>query len=278
MKRVIRSYESGRSLFSRHRGCSQFADETGPNAWDQSTPPKLFASETASNQQQRFLYSPNRNDIRQSSIYDRVGVLLDPSLKIRVEDSETWREATEVLQSLSRLSLKSNSLSLERVEYCFRLFDRLANELPQDALFFASLLDTRILNNVLGHWLRGIKILKRQNQYAPSPSKKRIGRRQRDQPRSPTDVEEQIDKYRWCSLVQPDHRTFTYVLDAASTEPGNFADELLEKLIQVSKDTPSNMLVDTASVCIVMKACNHKGRPEKAEEWFRRMQDLYNKH
>lgn len=226
----------------------------------------------------RRSFCANRSDVQQKDVLERAENLLDPSNRIRMDDPEIWREAADVLQSLSRMSINSTLLSMERVDGCIRLFDKLANALPQDEVLFASLLDTSILNNVLGHWLRGIKILNRQNQYDPSSNKKSNRRRQRGQPILPTDMAEKIDKYRWCSLVQPDHKTFFYVLDAASMERGNFANELLEKLLQVSKNTPSNILIDVASVCIVMKAWTQRRRPEKAEDWLRRMQVLCQDH
>jgi pentatricopeptide repeat protein len=274
MKRAVRIYRGCRSLSIRDRNGVQISDKFHLHSKHQKTP-SLFISDTIF-KHQRCFFSTNQRDSQQKEILERVQVLLDPSKKIRFDDSETWQEAGDVLQSLARQSINSLSSSMTRVDYCIRLLDKLASTLPKNEVLFASLLDTSILNRILAHWLRGIKTLSRHNQQAPSS--RRNCRRQRDQPIPPTDMAEKVDKYRWYSLMQPDHKTFSYVLDAASMESDNFADELLEKLLQVSKDTPSNILIDTASVCIVMKAWIRRRRPEKAQDWLRRMQDLYRNH
>jgi pentatricopeptide repeat protein len=259
-------------LAIRDRDGVQISDKFHLHSKHQKTP-SLFIHDTIF-KDQRCFFSTNKRDSQQNEILERAQVLLDPSKKIRFDDSETWQEAGDVLQSLARQSINSISSSMTRVDYCIRLLDRLASTLPKNEVLFASVLDTSILNRILAHWLRGIKTISSLNQQQ-TPSSKRNGRRQRGQPIPPTDMAEKIDKYRWCSLIQPDHKTFSYVLDAASMEGDNFEDELLEKLLQVSKDTPSNILIDTACVCIVMKAWIRRRRPEKAQDWLRRMQDLY---
>jgi len=176
-----------------------------------------------------------------------------------------------------KTTTKNNEKSTEQAEYAIRLLDKLANSMPQDQVIFASMLDTDVLNRILASWNRRRKAMSRKQPTTKIPKRRSRSAKNRDRMLSPETMAERIDRYRWCSLVQPDHKTFSFVLDAASSSERTpvFADELLEKLLQVSEVTPSQVLIDTASICIVMKAWIQSGRPSKAVDWFRRMQEMY---
>ncbi|CAJ1950894.1 unnamed protein product [Cylindrotheca closterium] len=227
----------------------------------------------------RFLTSVVNEEDVSDDVMSRVQVLLDAK-HFHINEPAIWEEVEEILQLLTlKATAKKNAKSMEEVEYAIRLLDKLANSLPQDQVVFASILETDVLNRILAIWNRRMKALGGKQPLKTKKNPRRPNRvaKNRDRMLSPDVMAERIDRYRWCSLVQPDHKTFSFVLDSASsleTTPV-FADELLEKLLQVSEATPSQVLIDTASICIVMKAWSQSGRPDKAADWFRRMQKLY---
>ncbi|KAL3941933.1 MAG: hypothetical protein SGBAC_003789 [Bacillariaceae sp.] len=211
-------------------------------------------------------------------LMSRVQVLLESKHVFDIHEPAMWEEVEGILLSLTQAAKKkkkNDAKSMEEVEYAIRLLDKLANSLPQDQVIFASMLDTDVLNRLLAIWNRRMKAIgRKQHSKIRRPNR---SSKNRNRNLSPTAMAERIDRYRWCSLVQPDHKTFSFVLDSASSLEATpvFADDLLEKLLQVSEATPSQVLIDTASVCIVMKAWIQNGRPDKAADWFRRMQALY---
>mmetsp|Transcript_25259 Transcript_25259/g.62193 ORF Transcript_25259/g.62193 Transcript_25259/m.62193 type:complete len:656 (-) Transcript_25259:94-2061(-) len=228
----------------------------------------------------RFLTSVVNKEDPSNDVMSRVQALLHPKHVFQINDTNMWEEVEEILLSLTqKTTVKKNEKSMEQVEYAIRLLDKLANSLPQDQVVFASMLDTDVLNRVLAVWNRRMKAMGGKQLVKKKNSKRRNSRsaKHRDRMLSPDAMAERIDRYRWCSLVQPDHKTFSFVLDSASSLENTpvFADELLEKLLQVSEATPSQVLIDTACICIVMKAWSQSGRPDKAADWFRRMQELY---
>lgn len=215
----------------------------------------------------------------ESDVFNRVKALMGPETNIQTTDSEIWEEVNLLLKKLFRQSQRTAGTMEEYVNCSIRLLDRLASSLPQrDDVLFVSMLDTEVLNTILYHW--------KQEQWERSRKyRKHSNKRQRVV--HPMEMAEKIDKYRWSSLVQPDSKTFAFLLDAASsldTSPSrkdgiHLAEELLHKLIHVSKDNPLNVLVDTTSFSIIMRARVRKHRrPDKAHEWLRTMQELYQTH
>jgi len=206
---------------------------------------------------------------------------------LRINETTMWDEVEEVLKSLIQKTANKKTKhgkdpsSMEGVEYAIRLLDRLASNMPQDQVIFASMLDAEVLNRILAIWNRQMKAVARHQHKSKSRKihkrNVRSSSKSRDRVLSPAAMAERVDRYRWCSLVQPDHKTFSFILDSASSleRTPAFANELLEQLLQVSEATPSQILIDVASICIVMKAWIKDGRPDKAADWFRRMQELY---
>lgn len=196
---------------------------------------------------------------------------LDSTHRLQVEDEELWKSVEQVLEFWATSS--ESTSNHQRVEYCIRLLDRLAASLLQEYAaggLFASILDTTLLNDILYHWNKTI-----HTRNTRESSKKLY---------SFSEMAEKIDKYRWCSLVQPNAQSFRTILDAACCSPSSsqddvlFADHLLEKLIQVSlkqqDDDNHPLMFDSHSITILIKAWVHQGHPQKAHDWLHRMQKI----
>jgi pentatricopeptide repeat protein len=288
MKRVLASHHALKGYIIRRSATPTASSTTGRILHQRSI--SLVPDYSFQNDQYRQLSttSSKTSEDQQRYILERARALINPERNLKGDDPQTWQEAEAVLKILAtRHSSSTLSSSMEQVQYAIRLLDRLASILPQDQGLFASMLDTSMLNRILAKWCQGIKFL---SSSQPRKSYKTKRHQRQGCTIVPAQMAEKIDRYRWCSLVQPDHRTFTYILDAASVpsspDPKHqsnkrsvvLANELLEKLLQVSTDTPSNTLIGTASICIVMKAWIRIGRVDMAKDWLRRMQDLYHNH
>jgi hypothetical protein len=203
--------------------------------------------------------------------------LLDPKQTPLLDDA-LWTEAQDVLKWWILQPLRDSNTttsttaavttsSREAVDTCFDLLDRLEEELPKDEFLFGSLLETELLDSILVAWRKQVK----QNNASTL---------------LPSEVALKMDKYRWCSLVQPDCKTYNILLDAArylttTTNPQEgvlFAASLLEKLLQVSAKQPSLHLVDVVTFSTVMNLWVQSGLPQgpqKAQDLLDRLQTLY---
>ena len=195
--------------------------------------------------------------------------LLDPKQTPSLDDA-LWTEAQDVLKwwilkSSRHLNPTTSSSSTEAVDICFKLLDRLEGELPKDEFLFGSLLETELLDSILVAWRNQVE----QNTSTLLPS----------------EVALKLDKYRSCSLVQPDSKTFNILLDAAKyiSDPKEgvlFAESFLEKLLQVSEQQPSLHLVDMVTFSTVMnlwvqKKSGLQQGPQKAQDLLDHLQMIY---
>jgi hypothetical protein len=214
-------------------------------------------------------YQQDSRDEETTRIRLATNRLLDPKQTPSFDDA-LWTEAQDVLKWW--ISNTSTNSSTEAVDTCFDLLDRLEGELPKDEFLFGSLLETELLDSILVAW-RNIYQFQQNNTSTLLPS----------------EVALKMDKYRWCSLVQPDCKTFNILLDAAryttTTDPKEgvlFAASLLEKLLQVSEQQQpqtSLHLVDVVTFSTVMNLWVQSGLPQgpqKAQDLLDRLQTLYN--
>ena len=178
----------------------------------------------------------------------------------------------------------------EIIQRCFQLMDRMAAELPKDEHFCASMLDTNLLNAVVRRWKNFIVSRSRLNSRR-QPSKNHPGQ-DRGIP-LPSTLAEKVDRYRWCSLVQPNTDTYNLILDGSvyQNNPKTgvlFADSLLEKMVQISSQSTltegllsrTPFIFDVKTVALVCKAWTKSRLPQapfKAQAWLDRLAELSEK-
>ena len=210
--------------------------------------------------------------------------------KLSVNDSDVWEVADQLIRDWSSIDITrrpSASSNVDSVEYCIRILDRLSEILPQNEIFFGSMLETDLLNRVMHRWKQ-----QQEQQISSQRHRGNNNNRKRDNAFSPSVMTEKIEKYRWSSLVQPNSHTYNFVLYVSSlsssynynrksceTNGIQFAESLLSNLIQVMEVTPSSSsLVDDLSFSFVIKGLVQHHQPSKAEELLRKMKDLSHKH
>lgn len=198
-------------------------------------------------------------------LLERTKYLLDPSNQLDATDPDLWTEADQILRAWLDENSSPDLSPLKRVECCLRLLDRLSNTLPKEEMFFISLLGPDIMSYLLKVWRVGLTRRTQNEAHL-----RRL--------LTPSFLAAKIDKYRWTSLFQPDSKTFNLLLNTAPMFPYRdglaFADSLLCKLVEVSRDDDNNELplMDTVSVATVMQAWVNYKQPDKAEEWLNRLE------
>lgn len=221
-------------------------------------------------------------------LLQRTKHLLDPSNKLDPTGHALWIEADQVLRAwldddTDNGQETTGVPALKRVECCLRLLDRLASSMPKGEILFASILDTRILHQLLITWRRGLMSSTEDDNDPSSPSsssssdEKSSLRRLRRQ-LTPSFLAGKIDKYRWFSLIQPDVKSFNLLLNTSKLFPFRdgvaFADAFLQKLVQVSQENNETpLMIDSVSVTTVMQAWVQNRQPQKADDWLERIQD-----
>eukprot|EP00934_Nitzschia_sp_Nitz4_P003257 Nitzschia sp. Nitz4//scaffold320_size20398//5426//9476//NITZ4_008676-RA/size20398-processed-gene-0.11-mRNA-1//-1//CDS//3329547753//3247//frame0 len=200
-------------------------------------------------------------------LQERTNSFLDPKAALEVGDESVWMEASQLIHGWLQYTGKPYLAPLQKVQNALNILDRLASILPQGEILFASALDTAILNQVLLVWKRGVSNVGADS--ATQSLKSHL---------TPSFLSDKIDRYRWCSLVQPDCISFNLLLSGSIQFPPRdgvqFADAMLEKIIQLTEDEriPSRVpLLDIISVGTVIHAWVQHGNLPKAIQWLERL-------
>ena len=231
-----------------------------------STPPQvpsLSFSTVANHNQQQCPDLKHQTDQFLSSLESRQDSILT--------DDNVWRQAEELLRGWVRRCQNENdrrqSPSDERsgqpLISSFEILQVLSRRLPREDVLMTSFVPVDVINDLLYFW--NLQLSK----SGPSTTKQ-------DNMPSPATMAKRMDAYMWCSLVQPNVRTYNLILHAAASHfrtSAEWCETLWEKLIEVSEQqhryatishASGTTLVDIVTATTVMKAWCREGYPEKA--------------